>query len=399
MKRRDLLKLSVAIGGSLLVSKNVTAYDINTKNQNGVIYIFLSGGISHIDMTHPVTELSEYRSVMGATNGYLPMGGSFVEMSKSNKFVIVKSFSGRDANHQSAQIENLTSVPNQNPSQIEPSYGSVVSQYYGSIYEDMPTYCKLNKIEGDKSGWLGVKNNGFERNDEGIRNLTMQIPVDRFDKRMEVLRGIDRAKNLGQMGESWSQLKDQSVRIMQGKAAKCFDISKDVNPYGSGLGESFLIARKCREAGAKFITINSGGWDNHDGIETSFETRGRELDSLISKLVLDLEERGLLSTTLVVITSEFGRTPKLVVNPGSVTAGRNHWPGLCSLVFAGGNQSGRIIGECNDKAEVPVSNTFTVKDLAKTVYNFMGINDLTLTDHSGRPRYMLDPSASNILTT
>jgi uncharacterized protein (DUF1501 family) len=148
-----------------------------------------------------------------------------------------------------------------------------------------------------------------------------------------------------------------------------------------------LLARRLCERGAGFVTISYGGWDMHGNIAASMKTRSVQLDQAVSAFIEDTCASGLDKHILLVITGEFGRTPK--VNKG---AGRDHWAPLSTLALAGGGlKMGQVVGESADKLDVPKDRPVSPQDLMATIFHVLGIPlDTQVRDHFGRPVYMLD---------
>ena len=148
-----------------------------------------------------------------------------------------------------------------------------------------------------------------------------------------------------------------------------------------------LLARRLVEAGTRFVTLTYGGWDMHDNIDSGIRRQVPALDQGFSALIEDLDQRGLLDSTLVCLASEFGRTPKINAN-----AGRDHWPKVFSVVMAGGGiQKGTVYGSSNATASEPEENALTVEDWAATIYNRIGIvADKELMAPGDRPIEIVD---------
>ena len=153
--------------------------------------------------------------------------------------------------------------------------------------------------------------------------------------------------------------------------------------YGrDSFGEKTLLARRLVEAGVRFVTLNYGGWDFHNGIAANTKSQLPPFDQGFAALIRDLDSRGLLDSTLVMVSSEFGRTPKI-----NGTAGRDHWPKVFSVVLAGGGvKRGLAYGKSDATASEPDEDGLTVEDLAHTVYTCLGIDaDKRLMSPGDRP--------------
>ncbi len=159
------------------------------------------------------------------------------------------------------------------------------------------------------------------------------------------------------------------------KAREAFDINKEDDKtrdeYGRNqAGSRLLLCRRLVEAGVRFVTTTYGGWDMHDNIQGGIQSQVPPFDQAYAMLIRDLEQRGLLDSTMVVIASEFGRTPKI-----NGTAGRDHWPKVFSVVMAGGGiRRGIVYGSSDPTASEPDENPLDVEDWATTIYHCMGIN-------------------------
>ena len=153
------------------------------------------------------------------------------------------------------------------------------------------------------------------------------------------------------------------------------------------MGEQLLLARRLCEKGCGLVTVSYGGWDMHGGIVQGLKTRARPVDQGVSALISDLHERGMSDDVLVVVTGEFGRTPKI-----NSKGGRDHWGKLCTLALAGGGlKMGQVIGESSPKVEVPASNPIGPQDLLATVLHMYGFDHkMQFTDNQGRPTYLVE---------
>lgn len=400
MNRRTFLSSSSLALFPLLFNSKLSAKDI--PNDKSVIWIFLSGGISATEFINPVPEAPvEFRSTRGFVNtksGYL-LGGDFQKMAAiSDKLTVVRNFHHRDANHASATQWVNTSkpaVPNQG--QKWPSIGSVVIKKFGSNspHNGIPHYVKLNKLEGDDAAFLGASFAGYDADQEGVKNMFPRIAENRFDTRVRLMKMIDEqtSQPSQNMYNSWSDIKSQSIEIIKGSASKAFDINleredwkRKFNIEKDGFGKQCLNAARMVEAGVKWVNISSGNWDNHSDISNAFDRQAPSLDSGIANLIENLEERGVLDKTLVVITSEFSRTPRINAN-----SGRDHSPSLNTLVLAGGGiNHGKVIGETDNKASVVIGKEYNPENLACSIFNWFNMGkDYTITDNSGRPQHLI----------
>jgi uncharacterized protein (DUF1501 family) len=157
--------------------------------------------------------------------------------------------------------------------------------------------------------------------------------------------------------------------------------------YGPGLGDQLLLARRLCEAGSGFVTVHYGGWDMHSTIEKSLKGRVPQLDRAVAAFIDDVHQRGLQDDILLVITGEFGRTPRINKN-----AGRDHWAPLSTLALSGGGLNmGQIIGKSSKNAEIPSTKPVRPQDLMATIFKHFNIDEkLQYIDKGGRPVYMIE---------
>jgi uncharacterized protein (DUF1501 family) len=200
-------------------------------------------------------------------------------------------------------------------------------------------------------------------------------------------RRVDTSRVFDQLDAMDQQAMDL---VLSGRVRKAFDTAEESpelrQRYGPGWGEQALLARRLIEAGVRYVSLNTGYFDDHGSIEPALKDKLPRHDRAVGVLIQDLAERGMLDDTLVVVAGEFGHTPRINAN-----AGRDHWPQAQSILLAGGGfQHGQVIGATNDKAEYPVSKPVSVEDFCAIVYHAMGLRvDDTIMDLSGRPTHLV----------
>jgi uncharacterized protein (DUF1501 family) len=178
--------------------------------------------------------------------------------------------------------------------------------------------------------------------------------------------------------------------VLSGRMREAFQLEKEDaktrERYGDGWGEQALLARRLIEAGARFVSLNTGYWDDHGRIKRALDKKMPNHDRAVGVLIQDLADRGMLDDTLVVSAGEFGRTPKI-----NQDAGRDHWPQAQSILIAGGGyRHGQVIGSTNSKAEFPTSRPIGVEDFCQIFYHALGLSkEDTILDPSGRPVHLL----------
>jgi uncharacterized protein (DUF1501 family) len=289
------------------------------------------------------------------------------------------------------------------PSLEYPGYGAVVTKELGSP-EDLPPFvCIPNSAQ--KPGFLGVKyaplNTGATPRPGqpfSVRGISLGngLTVKEVEKRQSLLKELDTAftgfEKDSQLLDGLDRFGEQAHAMITSKRAReAFDVSQETpefaKPFGEqAFGQSCLLAARLVDAGVRFITISLGGWDTHqNNFDRLSNTLLPTLDEGLAALLNGLDQKGLLQTTTVFVTGEFGRTPKL--NNRSTPGGRDHYPRCMFMLLAGGGiKGGQVVGKSDDKATLPESEGFSPDDVAATFYQTLGI-DHTKEYHSntGRP--------------
>ena len=405
ISRRNLIKL----GAGTFVAGNVTATYAEEKNKDdtAVLFLFLGGGASHIETFNPIPLApADRRSVTGAINTNVvgvEIGGLFTELAKrADKIAIPRAFGHRDQNHASDVHWVVTGEANfgTGSSSKWPSFGSMMSKHHGVNTDDgLPTYVKLGQYDHNGAAWLGGKYTGFDATREGRKDLQLLGKSEDFQRRLHALNVIDNgfiAKEQ-QMAKDWSDLRNQSVDIILGNGSKAFrfENDKDYDKFKDAtLGQDALTAIRLLEAGSKFVSLSYGGWDMHTNIATSLQTRQVELDHYLAKIMDALEARGMYERVMLVVTSEFGRTPKVNANQG-----RDHFGKLSPLMISCGSyEMGRTIGTSSPNADDFDQGRCTPEDLAWTIYDHLNMpRNARYTATDGRPHSLVKDDSKNIL--
>ncbi|MSR53143.1 MAG: DUF1501 domain-containing protein [Gemmataceae bacterium] len=404
--RRDFLRVGSAglFGMGLGLPQMLAADRLKSPGTKDVslIFVFLHGGLSTIDTFDLKPEApAEFRGEFNpiATNlpGYkvcehLPHVAQVMD-----HLSVIRSFRHHNSDHGPADHYMLTGYfptagfnPSLNPNNQRPSHGSIIAKKLGPR-GSVPPYVCLPKVHASfGSAYLGAASAPFgidadpNAPDFSVPDILppMNVAADRLDNRKGLLEGLDRFQKTE---EARSNTHAETVGVFQKKAfelmtspeaKKAFDIAAEPEKlraaYGRhSLGQSCLMARRLVEAGVRCVTIDHSNWDTHDSNFNSLKkTLLPQLDTAMSMLFKDLAERGLLDSTLVVFTGEFGRTPRINKN-----AGRDHWgPGFSVMLGGGGVKGGRILGTTDARAEKPATDPYGPEDLCATMYNLMGIN-------------------------
>ena len=409
--RRDFLKIGgLGLGGlalpDLLQSRAEAVEKGHSAKDTAVVWLWLGGGPTHIETFDPkMTAPSEYRSVTGEVKSRIPgftLGGHFEGMAKvADKLAVVRSFAHNDSGHGSGTHYVMTGYSNRNIDNgglpTRPSMGSITSRYRGPNHpkSGMPTYVRLGGIASDGPAFLGKSYSPFGSDATAKRNMKLSTPLDRLDDRRALLTHFDRFKRSADATGLMDGLKafeQQAFGLVLGNAPDAFDVRKEdpkvVAKYGrGGLGQQMLIARRLCEAGCGFVTVSFGGWDMHGRIKQSMDRRAPQVDKAVSTFIDDIYARGLDKKILLVVSGEFGRTPKVNRN-----AGRDHWGPLCTLALSGGGlKMGQVVGRSDAKAYRPASPVIKPQDLMATVFDVLGLpQKLQFIDQGGRPVNMIE---------
>jgi len=375
----------------------------------GVIQIVLPGGMAHQESWDPKPEAPlEYRGPFGVAKTPLPgvvFNENFSRLAKiADKMTVIRSIAGKDADHGRATYAMFTGY-RKSPAIDHPSLGSVVAHELGSRHNLPPYVAVPNAGEYAGTGYLGSQFGPFGiGSDPGrpgfqVRDLMLPPGVDdhRFATRQRIRTVVDdhfrglakKAEALGAMDEFYQRA---YAMISSPAAREAFDINQESSAtkekYGQNeAGMRFLLARRLIESGVRFVTVSYGGWDHHAGIENAMRRQAPTLDQALAGLISDLDERGMLDSTLVLVTSEFGRTPKI-----NATAGRDHYPRVYSAALAGGGfKRGFVYGSSNSTASEPEEDAVRIEDVLTTVYRQIGINaDKELMTPGARPVEIID---------
>ncbi|MFT5527883.1 MAG: hypothetical protein ACI9G1_003130 [Pirellulaceae bacterium] len=408
--RRDFLKVgtlgmgAMALPDLLRMRSQAQAAGESSKDTS-VIWIWLSGGPTHVETFDPkMTAPSEYRSVTGEVQTSMPgvtIGGTFPKIaSVSDKMAFVRSFAHTNSGHGGGTHYVMTGYDDRQVDNgglpTRPSIGSIMSRVRGTnnLETGMPTYIRMSGIGSDGPAFLGTAFNAFDPSGQARKNMSLVVDRGRLDNRRELLKGLDqvnREADRAKLMEGLDAFEQQAFNLVLSRSQQAFDLKHEdprvVDRYGAGLGQQLLTARRLCESGCGFVTVNYGGWDMHGMIKNAMDQRSPQLDHAVSALVEDMYQRGLDKKILVVISGEFGRTPK--VNGGG---GRDHWAPLSTLALAGGGlQMGQVIGESAAKVDVPKTTPIGPQDLMATVFHVLGLDARTqFVNQAGRPVYMVE---------
>ncbi|HEV7225978.1 MAG TPA: DUF1501 domain-containing protein [Pirellulales bacterium] len=384
-------------------------YDFIEAKAQSVIHIYLPGGAAHQETFDPKPFAPiEYRGELKPIPTKIP-GAEFSELlpktaNIADKITVVRSMSHGEAAHERG-THNMFTGYRPSPALVFPSMGSVVSHEYGPR-NNLPPYVCVPNVPNEfaSTGYLSSSFAPFSLGSDPaaggfkVRDLNLAGGVDdaRFARRRTALEAVndyfaskEKSDALGAMNTFY----DRAYSLISSQAAReAFNIDAESpgvrDEYGRhDAGQRMLMARRLVAAGVRFVSLTYGGWDMHNQITSSMRQQLPKFDQAFSTLITDLERNGLLDTTLVMVSSEFGRTPKI-----NATAGRDHWPKVFSVVLAGGGiKKGSIFGSSNSTASEPEEEEIGPADLATTVYHQLGIvADKELMAPGDRPIEIVD---------
>ncbi len=434
--RRSFLQLGVAgmasLGlGDVLRARDASAAAVNAKPKTSAIMLWLDGGPGHMD-TYDMKPLapSEYRGIWRPISTNVPgfeMTELFPKQAQvADKFSIVRSLHHDTGDHFAGGHRMLTTknmgVSGANNTGKFPSIGAVVAHERRQMPSSVPPYVSVPVASsiGLRPGYfggnlLGTPFNPFETggdpNNANFKvqnlNLASGLTIDRLGDRQALLSRLDQISRDVERGDGFDAIDrfdQQAVSFVSGEQARtAFDISQEDDAtrdlYGRhNWGQSTLLARRLVEAGASFVTVHFGGWDHHWNLQSGMENYLPKVDSAVAALFTDLDQRGLLDSTLVILCGEFSRTPRM--NDGGNggpplskgTPGRDHWGNaMFCLLGGGGIRGGQIVGSTDSRGERPATRPVEPANIHATIYRALGIDpNLRIFDHSGRPHAVLD---------
>jgi len=432
LNRRSFLKMGVAGMAAVGVPELLRAKDASTATSTGtsVILIWLDGGPGHMDMYDMKPDApAEYRGIWKPIRTKVP-GFDVTELfpkqaQVTDKFSMVRSLYHNTGDHFAGGHRMLTAkdmgVSGASTGQRFPGIGAIVNREVGPRKPGVPGYtasphaASIGIAPGYFGGhMLGVQHDPFVTGDPNVpnfqvRNLNLAagLTLEKLDDRKELLNHFDRQRahlDAHPTARAMDRFSREAFEFVAGPTArKAFDIGQEPvrlrDSYGrDNWGQSVLLARRLVEAGSTFVTVHFGGWDHHWDLKAGYQNYLPKVDRAVSALFTDLDDRGLLDTTLVVLCGEFSRTPKM--NDGGNggapmsmgTPGRDHWGNaMFCLMGGGGVKGGRVIGSTDRLGTAPHTRAVTPSNIHATIYKVLGIDPkLQLLDPSGRPVNVLD---------
>jgi uncharacterized protein (DUF1501 family) len=443
LSRRNLFKAGLAGLAGLTVPELLRQRaEAAAPAHKSVILLWMTGGPSHIDTwdvkpDRPVENRGPFASIATRLPGvriceHLPRQAAMLD-----RFTLLRAVDCATSNHEPNTVMQTAmrdAEPRTNPlARMYPAIGSIVARHHGPNHPGLPPYVvfQTSRTHIAYAGWLGRQHDPFpghlaarlpictnvgvdtgRTTEADLFRVAAGLSFEQVQERQSLLASFDTLRrDLDASGamEAMDRYSQQAVELVLGRRAQdAFDLGREPaavrKRYGRHLWcQQALLARRLVEAGVAFVTIDlsyhpaSGTWDTHGdnippygGIRRGLGPLLPLFDHLITTLVSDLEQRGLLDNVLVIAMGEFGRTPQ--VGTQESTDGRNHWPVVMSAALAGGGlRHGQVIGASTADGGQIRDRPVTPGDLAATIYRHMGVPvDATYQDHTGRPRRVLE---------
>lgn len=411
----DLLRLEAAAASAAKSGPNKATPPGVVAGQKPVncILIWLDGGPSHYESFDPKPGApsdirGSFQDIATSVPG-IRFSEAVPELAKvADKTTVIRSVCHKDPNHGGGNHYLMTGSPTPVPVAcgafvtFHPSFGSVVSWQRGQR-QGLPPYVSMPSVT--RSGgpnFLGGKHSAFvidgqpNSADFKVRDVVLpaEISEGRAANRRELRGALDSmARYADRLAEdpavTFDQYLQQGVNlVLSSQAQAAFDLSREDkkvrDEYGrNDFGQRLLMARRLVEVGVSWVTVNSGGWDHHTKLFEAYKGDSvRNMDRGVAALIRDLDQRGLLDSTLVVLLGEFGRTPKV-----NKDAGRDHWPHAMSILMAGGGcPRGAVVGATDAKGYAASEAVYRPEDFAASLYWKMGIDpNQVLHTNTGRP--------------
>jgi hypothetical protein len=414
--RRTFLKLGAAGLTSLSLPGLLRAREAAPKDTR-VVVLWLAGGPSHLDLWDmkpdaPAEYRGYWRPIRTNVDGMRVSELLPRQARQADKFSILRSLHHGDGDHPGSEHLLLTGRDGAgvaSPSPKAPSIGSIAARFAGPRAKGVMPYVVVPSAGPGYHGahYAGAAHDPFETGGDpnragfSVRNLRPPggLSLERLDDRRALRRSLDTLRRDADRSgrfEAMDRFEQQAFELVTSPAvARAFELDGEDprlrDAYGrNSWGQGVLLARRLAEAGVTFTTVNLGGWDQHDNLKPKMEEYLPKLDAAVASLFEDLAARGLLEKTLVVVTGEMSRTPKM--NAGG---SRDHWSDAISLLIGGGGvKGGRVVGKTDARGEQVVERPVSVPELHATIHRVLGIDPAaTLEDNAGRPVAVSDSDA------
>ena len=398
-RRSFLQQMATSTLGVTVFPHFADAATVAKSKAEHVIFLYMAGGMSHLDTFDPKddpTVKGEFNSI--TTNAGQQISEHLPGLAKhGDKMAIIRSLSVTTGDHAGAQYLNRTGYKH---------IGTIVHPALGAwmcnIQDDHKTRALPQNVlingpsDHPGSGWMAKRYSPVPIHDplRGLDNSTIKNP-DEFNRRISILNELNKSagKAVNASVKGYGEFYDQTIRLLNSKDTEIFDISKESketrekygnNKFGQGL---CLAKRLIEKGGVKFVEVTHGGWDTHNENFKALTTQLATVDQALTALIEDLRASGLLSKTLIVIATDFGRTPTININNG-----RDHFPKAFSQVLIGaGIKGGTVYGQTNKSGTEVADKQISIQDFNATVAAAIGITpEQKLVSPEGRPFTLAD---------
>ena len=373
--------------GSTILNPSALKGDPEPGRAKSVIYLYMSGGMSHLDTfdTKPGAETQGPIESLDTSADDVQVSEHFPMMAKQmHNVAVVNSLNSTQGAHEQGRYYMHTSYTLRGTVQ-HPHMGTWAAFHLGKRNKGLPANVKVGRnSSGLGGGFLESKFAALPIGDpeSGLQHSGLPKGVDqaRFQKRMSRLKSMNKSFTKTydtKESRAFAAMYDEAVSLMKSKDLETFDLTKeddkDRDRYGRNpFGQGCLLARRMVESGVRFIEVDNGGWDTHGDNFQRIAEKGVVLDQALAALLEDLSTRGLLDSTLVVLATEFGRTPEIQTDRN---LGRNHYPQAFTCLLAGGGIQGGIkYGATDEEGREVIDNMVSVPDFNATIGYAMGID-------------------------
>lgn len=391
------------LGGSLASAAPEATTPGGGKAKN-VIYLFMSGGMSHVDTFDP----KKKKEIMGKTEAISTKAdgiqlGHYLKNTANvaDKLCVINSMNSTQGAHEQGAYIMHTSYDMRGTIK-HPSLGSWVVRLGGRIHPELPGFVAVNSsADVTGGGFFGAKYAAapIGSPDQGLQDSTRAgaVTPEDFERRLTLADKMNRQFH-GRFPnadvKAYEELYREAIALMNSKDLKAFDLRQEPEAtrklYGEGsFAQGCLLARRLVQNGVRFVEVQLGGWDTHYDNFTGVEGRCKQFDQAYAALITDLEKNGLLESTLVVVATEFGRTPEIKTEHSN---GRDHHPGAFSCVLAGGGIKGGVIHGATDPSGAKVKEAqVSVQDFNATIAYALGLPyEMVLMSPTKRPFKIAD---------
>lgn len=377
---------------------------IDTAKAKSVIYLWMNGGMSHLDTFDP----KEKKSVMGPMTSIatkvdgIRVGEHLKHTAQiMDKVCAINSMNSKQGAHEQGSYMMHTSYSMRGTIQ-HPSLGAWIMKLGGRLNPEIPGYVAINSSpEHTGGGFFGAKYAAapIGSASEGLKDSVRpsNVSADSFERRLALADMLNKrfhGRYQNQEVKAYEELYREAIKLMNSDDLKAFNINDESAAtrelYGdSRFAQGCMLSRRLVEHGVRFVEVQLGGWDTHYDNFGAVQGRCAEFDQAYAGLISDLDSRGLLDETLVVVATEFGRTPEIQVEHDN---GRDHHPSAFSCLMAGGGvKRGSRYGETDSKGQEVVDKPVTPQDFNATIAYAMGIpHDQIIMSPSKRPFMISD---------